>query len=112
MTQRKSRCAWISYLVTTLVVTGCTDDGVEMGTTSSEVTSHAPPPITIRDFVIYAERSVKLGAYDHIVHGDVGVAIAAPTSFGPQLIVGDHFAGDDLRAPSVSLAHHGTCQRV
>lgn len=64
---------------------------------------------TITDFVLYAERSVKLGRDDRVRGGDVGVATLAMQSFGTQLIVGEHSFVDseqDLLAPSIQLDAH------
>src|ERR1700722_19576957 len=58
------------------------------------------------DFVLYAERSVKLGKANLVLGGDIGVAAMATQSFGPQLIVGEFTFVDpqhDLLAPSVQL---------
>ena len=62
---------------------------------------------TISNFVLYAERSLKLGSRDEIVGGDVGVRTAAPPAFGPQLTIGEFSSVErchTLLAPSVSLA--------
>ncbi len=64
---------------------------------------------TITDFVLYAERSVRLGRDDRVQGGDVGVAAVTAPGFGPQLIVGEHSFVDpeeDLLAPSVRLDAH------
>ena len=61
---------------------------------------------TIGNFVLYAERSIKLGAFDQVTGGDVGVAATAVSSFGPQLVVGDHVQVDtanSLLSPSTTL---------
>ena len=59
----------------------------------------------IRDFVLYAQRSVSLAGSDTVAYGDVGVRATAPSSFGAQLVVGPsaQVFGNSL-APSVSLA--------
>jgi hypothetical protein len=59
----------------------------------------------IGDFVLYAERSVKLAGSDVVSFGDVGVRSAAGPAFGPQLAVGEYSeVPGNLLAPSVSLA--------
>jgi kumamolisin len=61
----------------------------------------------VSDFVLYAERSITLGASDNVSGGDVGVRLPAPSSFGTQLSVGSLtlVAGNhNLLSPSVTLA--------
>jgi hypothetical protein len=60
---------------------------------------------TIDDFVLYAQRSITLQESDVVSAGAVGVASAAPQSFGPQLRVGPSSRAQTGRlvAPSVSL---------
>jgi hypothetical protein len=61
---------------------------------------------SIGDFVLYAERSINLGAFDQVSSGDIGVAATTVPSFGPQLIVGEHVQVDpanNLLAPSTTL---------
>ncbi|MGH7268960.1 MAG: protease pro-enzyme activation domain-containing protein, partial [Polyangiaceae bacterium] len=65
----------------------------------------------ISTFVAYAARSVTLGVGDHSLGGDIGVAAAAPSSFGTQLTVGNLAALDparDLFAPTVALGSLAT----
>jgi kumamolisin len=60
----------------------------------------------IGNFVLYAERSVRLGEQDQVRYGDIGVAAIAVSSFGPQLTVGQQVQisqGNNLLAPSVVL---------
>ena len=60
----------------------------------------------INTFVLYAERSVKLGTGDTVLGGDVGVAALATQSFGLQMVVGNFSLVDpgyDLLAPSIQL---------
>lgn len=82
----------------------CTSDtSAERIATTSAALNTSP---TIRNFVLYAERSVKLGSYDLASGGDVGVAAVTVPSFGDQLVVGDHAqvtATNSLLAPSVTL---------
>lgn len=57
-------------------------------------------------FVLYAERSIKLGNYSHAHEGDVGVRTAlaqTPASGASQLSVGKHARCRNLFAPSISL---------
>jgi len=59
----------------------------------------------IGDFVLYAERSIKMGERSHTEHGDVGVRTAlAPSREGPaQLRLGEHAKCGDAYSPSTSL---------
>jgi alpha-tubulin suppressor-like RCC1 family protein len=60
----------------------------------------------IGNFVVYAQRSVKLGASTRTSGGDVGVRAVATSGFGAQLIVGASSSLDaahNLLAPSVTL---------
>jgi hypothetical protein len=61
---------------------------------------------TTANFVLYAKRSVRLGSFDQVHAGDVGVAAVAAPSFGDQLLVGDHVQvapTANLLSPSVTL---------
>ncbi len=66
---------------------------------------------SIGTFVLYAERSVKLGSHDS-VSGSVGVAIGAGASFGAQLTLADHVAASDLYAASVIVGDHSSVHDV
>lgn len=60
----------------------------------------------IGDFVLYGERSVKLGAHDTVTGGDLGVRTSSP-SFGTQAVIGGSSSVQtthNVIAPSVSLA--------
>ncbi|MGH7269805.1 MAG: hypothetical protein ACREJ3_05180, partial [Polyangiaceae bacterium] len=66
--------------------------------------ANALPSIT--SFVAYAELSMDLGAGDHSLGGDIGVAATGASSVGTQLTVGTRTGLDPshtLYAPSVSL---------
>jgi hypothetical protein len=79
----------------------------DKGTVAPERTRQASAALSgpaIGDFVLYAERSVSIGASDIVAFGDVGVHSAAPSSFGPQLNVGSlSTVPVTLFAPSVTL---------
>ena len=77
---------------------------------ASERTSHTSSALdsspTLSTFALYGERSVSLGNQDQVRGGDVGVAAAAVTGFGAQLIVGPQVQiskTNNLLAPSVTL---------
>lgn len=79
------------------------------GKTSDSTTKVDANP-TINQFVLYAERSIRLGNYSHALEGDVGVrsAIASAATqkeddAAAQLIVGRHGKCRDLFAPSTWL---------
>jgi hypothetical protein len=80
-----------------------------LGASAAEATSAAAAlnsSPTLGSFVLYAERSIKVGAFDHVSGGDVGVAATAVSSFGDQVIVGDHAqvdAAQNILSPSVTL---------
>jgi hypothetical protein len=60
----------------------------------------------IGNFLLYAERSIKLGVGDIALAGDVGVHAAAPSSFGSQVVVSQLASVDhvhNILGPSVSL---------
>ena len=60
----------------------------------------------IGDFVVYAQRKVKLGDHNSVGGGDVGVARPAPSDIGPQLVVQRRSLVDpnhSLIAPSIKL---------
>ena len=64
---------------------------------------------TIDDFVIVAQRKVRLGDHNMIGGGDVGVARPAASDVGSQLIVGRKTGidpGHTLIAPSIRLEQH------
>lgn len=76
------------------------------GNTGSSATASAQMYGILNVFALYAQRSVTLGSSDHINGGDVGVAVPAPSAFGPQLVVGSSVSvqtNHNLVAPSVSL---------
>lgn len=77
------------------------------GNTGSQATKSAQTYGVLNVFAVYAQRSVTLGSSDHVNGGDVGVAAAAASTFGPQLVVGGSATmqtNHNLVAPSVSLA--------
>lgn len=82
----------------------CTSDtSSERIATNSAALNISP---TIGNFILYAERSINLGAFDQITGGDIGVATVAVPSFGDQLVVGDHAQvtpASNLLSPSVTL---------
>jgi hypothetical protein len=60
----------------------------------------------INQFVLYAERSIRLGHHCVAVEGDLGIRTALPRSDSPgaaQLIVGKHAKCRNLFSPSTSL---------
>lgn len=89
----------ITAVVAGWLVISCSSDShapSERATTTAASSTHdrrhhggdggAPSPNTnpiVSDFVLYAERSVKIGKGDQVLGGDVGVAVAATTGFGP-----------------------------
>lgn len=80
-----------------------------VGATSSDLhggRGAVNPHPAVSDFVIYATRSVRLGREAWIDGGSVGVALTAPTAFGPQLVVGDEVSIErdvGLFAPTIQL---------
>lgn len=93
-------------------VIGCSGtDGAGAGESSARVGQsrsalNAAPKLG--DFVFYAERSVVIGSSDRVSGGDVGVRSTAPTSFGPQVVLGTGSTVDsnhDILSPSVSLTN-------
>jgi hypothetical protein len=81
-----------------------THDGERLGQTTAAIVITSP---TLSTFVVFGARSVRLGAGDVIVGGDIGAGTSAPANFGRQLIVGNSVSGDpshNLLSPSVSLA--------
>jgi Pro-kumamolisin, activation domain/Subtilase family len=74
----------------------------------SEATTPLNSSPSLGDFVLYAERSVSVGAFDDVDGGDIGVVATAQPGFGIQLVVGDHTNVDpsrDLLSPSTSLGY-------
>ncbi len=83
------------------MVQGCSSQPI--GTSEAAVNA-----INLSQFVLYAQESITLGKQDKVEGGDVGVATATSSSFGPQLVVGASTTIDSsqtLYAPTVSLAH-------
>jgi len=101
---RDDRCTPV-LLAFLLGVGSCHQDSESSTATRSQALNSSP---SIGDFVLYAEQSVKLGSFDHIIAGDVGVAIAAPTGYGPQVTIGDHVVDihGNLISPSIALGPH------
>jgi hypothetical protein len=80
-----------------------TDQQLDSAPVSSTSSNEIPK---ISQFVLYAERSIKLGRYCHARGGDVGVRSAvAPTrdSSQSQMKVGRHATCRNVFAPSISL---------
>jgi hypothetical protein len=76
------------------------------GNTGASATTSAQMYGILNVFAVYAQRSVTLGSSDKINGGDVGVAAAASSAFGTQLVVGSSTTvqrNHNLVAPSVSL---------
>ena len=93
-------------LLACVALASCSHQSPERSASTSQALNTSP---TIANFVLYGERSVKLGDHDLVVGGDVGVAAPAPASFGSQLIVGDFSQIDPLRnllSPSTALGAH------
>jgi hypothetical protein len=81
--------------------------------TAAEALASTSQPLNlspqIGNFVLYGQRSVTIGAFGQVNGGDVGVATPAISSFGAQLVVGDHAQVDPahtLLSPSVTLGAH------
>src|ERR1035441_3092401 len=67
----------------------------------------------INQFVLYAERSIKIGNHSHADEGDVGVRTAlAPQQDAPQLSVGKHGKCRNLFAPSTALEIYSEVREV
>lgn len=92
-----------------LVVFGCTGDQPHVATTDQQVSS---PPLDA--FVLYADRSVRIGNHVEVDSGDIGVAITARDSFGPQVQIGDYVDSRqvDVVARSVKLGSHSSVHDV
>src|SRR5205814_8471459 len=81
----------------------CSRDKADGLASASFAVNNAPK---IGQFVLYGERSVKIGTFSRSAGGDIGVRAAAPASFGPQLKIGAQDTVDtrhNLLSPSVSL---------
>jgi hypothetical protein len=86
---------------------------------TSASTTEAEVNPKINQFVLYAERSIKLGNHSHALEGDVGVRSAtAPAGAqkeagaAAQLMVGIHGKCCDLFAPSTSLEIYSEARDV
>jgi len=74
------------------------------GQTAPQQPSKQEASPVISQFVLYAERSVKLGEHSHADDGDVGVRSAtAPKGGVAQLIVGRHTKCRNAFAPSTTI---------
>ena len=73
------------------------------------------PSPALAAFVLYAERSVKLGKGDRTTGGDLGVVAPAAQGFGPQVVVGELSSVDAqgaVIAPSVQVDHGASLGEV
>src|SRR5271157_5200722 len=78
---------------------------------AQKVTPLAAPKIS--DFVLYAERSIKLGERSHADDGDVGVRSAMAAKKGAsQLSVGEHAKCRNVFAPSTTLKNDAEVRQV
>jgi hypothetical protein len=78
------------------------DSSERVGTISAQL--NASPATS--NFVLYAQRSLRLGAGDNVTGGDIGVRAQAVSSFGTQLQIGNGSSVQPIHnvlAPSVSL---------
>ncbi|MGO9835901.1 MAG: protease pro-enzyme activation domain-containing protein [Polyangiaceae bacterium] len=109
--QMTRRFGWLWASAATLVLAvSCADlshrelSPERTGTTAAALS--APPSPTINTFVVYAANNVTLGAGDHSLGGDVGVATSNGSS--PQLVVGAQDGLDPahtLFAPAISIGN-------
>ena len=79
------------------------------GESDGRATAALNPAPRLGDFVLYAQRSVSVGAFTDVDGGDVGVGSVAAPGVTSQLVVGDHAeveAAHNLIAPTVSLGAH------
>jgi hypothetical protein len=70
---------------------------------------------TLDTFVLYGERSVKIGQDTTVSGGNVGVLGAAPTVFGVQLTLDDHVTVDKLHnlfSPTIAVGLQSTAGDV
>jgi hypothetical protein len=85
--------------------------GASHGQTVVQAKQDVNPAIS--QFVLYAERSIKLSERSHVDGGDVGVRTsAAPKEKEAQLFVGDHAKGRNMFAPSITLGHDAEVHEV
>ena len=67
----------------------------------------------IGQFVLYAERSIRLGERSHTDDGDVGVRTRlGAKGAGDQLIVGEHAKCRNVFAPSIRLRNDSKARNV
>src|ERR1017187_4724839 len=66
----------------------------------------------ISQFVLYAERSIKLGERSHAERGDVGVRKPLVLREGVQLSVGKHDRCRNLFAPSILIERYAEVHNV
>jgi hypothetical protein len=72
-----------------------------------------PDTPNIDRFVLYAERSIKIGEHSHVHEGDIGVRTpVAPQPGAYQLLVARHAECRNLFAPSVSLEMYSESRDV
>ena len=93
------------------VLVSCTGDTPTVRETAASTSQALNLAPKLADFVVYAQRSVTLGSYDHVNGGDVGVRYQVVQGNGSQLVVSAFAHVDEahnLLAPSVSLGTH--CQ--
>lgn len=86
-----------------------------MGTKSNEVKTkpgQQPKDLSISDFLIYAERSVKLGPGSRSEGAAVGVRTPALSEYAPQLCVQNHASAQDLYSPSVCIENYAEVGNV
>jgi hypothetical protein len=96
----------LASVIVGVTIVSCSNHGDSPDRTAVSSAALAASP-QLGNFLIYAERSVKLGTTALLFGGDVGVHRAAPASFGPQAVFGPTSALDSARtlfSPSVSLA--------
>jgi hypothetical protein len=97
-------CAGAAALVLAASCTGTPPAPELAATTSAALSTPATP--TVNTFVVYAANNVTLGAGDHSVGGDIGVATSNGSS--PQLTVGSQDQLDinhALFAPSIYMGN-------
>lgn len=85
----------------------------------SELKEHVMPPAEcewkIDRFLLYAERSIKLGHACHLSEGDIGIRTALghiDRAAAAQLVIGRHASCRNLFSPSVSLEEYSEVQDV
>jgi hypothetical protein len=81
---------------------------------SSQKTAGAPAtPPKISQFLLYAERSIKLGEHNHMEDGDIGVrSVITSKPAAPQLLLNKHTKCRNLFAPSTTIDHDAEARDV